>query len=213
MYARLTFHKGASMPETATADARRITTVESRYPKEIGLKNGRAIQLRLMGASDKSIVLAFARALPANDLLFLRTNITEDSVVDDWIANIARNRTATVLAIDNGAVVGYAALHYEEATWTRHVGEIRLLSGATMRGQGLGRILAFEVFEVARTLGLRKLIAQMTLDQAGARSVFEHLGFKAEALLTDFVISADGRTRDLLMMAYDLDGHSNTVVV
>lgn len=202
------------MPKSATPDTgSSVDSVAAQFPKDIALKNGRSIQLRLMNSRDKAAVLGFARSLPANDLLFLRTNITEEPVIDDWIENIAHRRTVTVLAIDKSAVVGYASLHYNEATWTRHVGEIRLLSGASMRGQGLGRILAFEIYEVARALGLRKLIAQMTLDQAGARAVFEHLGFKAEALLTDFVISADGRTRDLLMMAYDLDGHSNTVVL
>ncbi len=202
------------MAKTATAEATSpLDTIAATFPKDVALKNGRTIQLRLMNAKDKAAILGFARSLPANDLLFLRTNITEESVVDDWIANIENRRTVTVLAVDKGAVVGYVALHYNEATWTRHVGEIRLLSGASMRGQGLGRILAFEIYGVASAIGLRKLIAQMTLDQAGARSVFEHLGFKAEALLTDFVISADGRTRDLLMMAYDLDGHSNTIVV
>lgn len=202
------------MPKSATADTgASVDSVSAQFPKDIALKNGRSIQLRLMNSRDKAAVLGFARSLPANDLLFLRTNITEEPVIDDWIENIAHRRTVTVLAIDKSAVVGYTSLHYNEATWTRHVGEIRLLSGASMRGQGLGRILAFEIYAVASALGLRKLIAQMTLDQAGARAVFEHLGFKAEALLTDFVISADGRTRDLLMMAYDLDGHSNTVVV
>ena len=32
--------------------------------------NGRSVLLRLMGKADKAAVLAFARSLPANDLLF-----------------------------------------------------------------------------------------------------------------------------------------------
>ena len=51
----------------------------------------------------------------------------------------------------------------------------------------------------------------MTADQAGARATFERLGFEAEALLSDFVMAADGRTRDLLVMAYDLEGLTDTV--
>ena len=62
-------------------------------------------------------------------------------------------------------------------------------------------------------MGLRKLTAQMTLDQAGARATFERLGFKPEALLTDWVMANDGRTRDLLVMAYDLEGLTDTVDV
>jgi RimJ/RimL family protein N-acetyltransferase len=93
-----------------------------------------------------------------------------------------------------------------EANWQRHIGEIRMLAGPEYRGTGLGRLLASEAFSLARSMGLQKLTAQMTLDQPGARKTFERLGFKAEALLTDWVIAADGNTRDLLVMAYDLAG-------
>jgi phosphinothricin acetyltransferase len=93
----------------------------------------------------------------------------------------------------------------------RHLGEIRLLTGTAQRGIGLGRILADEIYAVSRSLGLRKLSAQMTLDQAGARATFERLGFRPEALLTDWVMDAKGRTRDLLVMAYDLEGLTDTV--
>jgi RimJ/RimL family protein N-acetyltransferase len=72
-------------------------------------------------------------------------------------------------------------------------------------------VLASEIYAVAGILGLRKLSAQMTLDQPGARATFERLGFKPEALLTDWVMSADGRTRDLLVMAYDVTGLTDTV--
>ena len=75
----------------------------------------------------------------------------------------------------------------------------------------MGRILADEIYAVSRSLGLRKLSAQMTLDQAGARATFERLGFRPEALLTDWVMDAKGRTRDLLVMAYDLEGLTDTV--
>ena len=51
----------------------------------------------------------------------------------------------------------------------------------------------------------------MTPDQAGARSVFEHLGFTVEALLHDWVEDRQGRTRDLLVMTYDLDGLTDRV--
>ncbi|OAI43051.1 hypothetical protein AYO38_11040 [bacterium SCGC AG-212-C10] len=181
------------------------------YPKQIALRDGRAITLRLMNAGDRDAMLKFARALQPDDLLFLRSNITEKSAVENWIANIGTGHTVTILACEKDDIAGYASLHLNEANWMRHIGEIRLLTGARFRSLGLGRVLASEVFGAGRSLGMRKLSAQMTLDQAGARATFERLGFKAEALLADWVISADGRTRDLLVMAYDLDGLTDTI--
>ena len=59
---------------------------------------------------------------------------------------------------------------------------------------------------IARELALRKIIAQMTIDQPGARATFERIGFRPEALLHDLVIDRAARTRDLLVMAYDITG-------
>lgn len=193
------------------ATSERAAAVAARYPRELSLRGGQKVQLRLMDATDRERMLTFARALPADDLLFLRSNITEPAAVDGWIANIADGRSLTVLALAGEAIAGYATIHLNPAEWMRHLGEIRLLTGAAHRGGGLGRALASEIFAVASAVGLRKLSAQMTLDQPGARATFERLGFKPEALLTDWVISKDGRTRDLLIMAYDVEGLTDTL--
>ena len=58
----------------------------------------------------------------------------------------------------------------------------------------------------ARGRGLRKIVAQMTPDQKGAMATFERLGFRPEALLQDFVVDHSGRTRDLVVMAFDVTG-------
>jgi RimJ/RimL family protein N-acetyltransferase len=43
------------------------------------------------------------------------------------------------------------------------------------------------------------LSARMTLDQVAAQAVFRRLGFQREAVLWDYVITQDGRTRNLLV--------------
>jgi len=176
------------------------------YPRAVTLSSGSAIQLRLMTPADADRIMAFARALPADDLLFLRTDITDPGVVAQWVRNLGAGRTITVLAEADGDLAGYASLHYSEINWQRHLGEIRLQAGARFRSQGLGRALAGEIFGIARGLKLRKLVAQMTTDQRGAVATFERLGFRPEALLQDFVMDRAGRTRDLMVMAYDVEG-------
>ena len=183
------------------------TTTSSRsYPRRARLRDGGEATLRLMTAADGEAMLALARGLPADDLLFLRMDITQPPAVDEWVANIRAGRTITVLAEINDKLVGYASLHYNEVLWTRHVGEIRVAVAHKHRRQLLGETLAREVFSIARDLGLRKITAQMTPDQAGARATFERLGFRPEALLADFVQDREGHTRDLLIMAYDVTG-------
>ena len=115
------------------------------------------------------------------------------------LEDIRKGTTTTVLAFSNGAIIGDGSMHHHRAQWTRHIGEIRLLIGAGGRGQGLGRILADEIYAIANILGLRMLTAQMTFDQQAAISIFRRLGFQREAVLTDYVMDADGNARDLLV--------------
>jgi RimJ/RimL family protein N-acetyltransferase len=176
------------------------------YPRAITLDNGVGVSLRPMTAADARAIEAFANALPADDLLFLRTDITNADVIAQWVRNIAAGRTATIIADAGGEIAGYASLHHHETSWHRHLGEIRIQAAPRYRSHGLGRALAGEVFALAREMGLRKIVAQMTVDQKGAIATFERLGFRAEALLADFVIDRANRTRDLMVMSYDVEG-------
>ena len=60
-------------------------------------------------------------------------------------------------------------------------------------------------------MGVRKLMANMTTDQHGAQAAFRRLGFMPEALLADHVEDRNGKSRDLVIMSYDIDGHSDRV--
>ncbi len=194
--------KGSKAPVNPHHDA-------DQHAHEIALPNGLTAWLRLMSAVDKKPLLEFARSLPPNDLLFLRSDITENAAIDAWIADIERGATVTLLAEINGHIVGYASLHHDQARWTRRVGEIRVLLGPSSRGAGLGRRLAEEIFHIGERRGVKKMAALMTPDQVGARAAFEHLGFQVEALLRDWVVDRNGRPRDLLVMSHDVEGLSN----
>jgi L-amino acid N-acyltransferase YncA len=183
----------------------------SGYARELALSDGRRVSLRLMEATDKKELLTFAQSLPPDDLLFLRTDITQPALVDEWIANLEKGATVTVLAEVGGKLAGYASLHLEQARWTRRVGEIRVQVGVPYRGAGLGRQLAAQIFRLGEARGLKKMAAMMTPDQAGARAAFEKIGFSVEALLQDWVVDRQGRPRDLLIMSHDLEGLSDRV--
>jgi len=184
---------------------------EDGLPRQVTLEDGATLELRRMTADDRDPVLAFARALPEEDLLFLRVDLTDPAVVDDWIANLDSGHSTSVVAYDSNGLAGYATVHRNPARWTRRVGEIRVNVNPEYRGRGLGRILTGEVFDIARALGLRKLMANMTADQRGAQSAFRRLGFIAEALLTDYVEDRSGEFRDLVIMSFDVDGHTEQV--
>jgi L-amino acid N-acyltransferase YncA len=176
------------------------------YPREARLRNGQAVSLRLMNEADKQAILNFALSLPPDDLLFLRTDITDPATIDTWAKNIAQGNSVTVLAEQKDQVAGYASIHTDGARWTRRVGEIRVQVGVDYRGLGLGKRLVGEIFRLSQDLGLKKMAAMMTPEQASARATFEELGFRIEAQLQDWVVDRDGKSRDLIIMSLDCEG-------
>ncbi|MEM7100176.1 MAG: GNAT family N-acetyltransferase [Pseudomonadota bacterium] len=177
--------------------------------EQVSLPDGAVVTLQEMTKADRDAVVAFAKSLPQEDLLFLSMDITRGKVVDEWIKNIEAGRTASLLAYDSEGLVGYANVHRNATPWMRRVGEIRVNVAPAYRSRGLGRLLINRIFDVARDLELKKIIAQMTADQRGAQNAFRKLGFVPEAMLADFVVDRNDVTRDLVMMTFDVDGHTD----
>ena len=187
------------MPETQT----------SYFPRSITLPDGGAIELKVMAAADRDAMLTFARALPPEDLMFLRIDLTQESAVDSWIRDIEAGLKTALVAYDAQGLQGYASVSRNPVSWTRHVGEIRVNVSPTYRSRGLGRALTSHIFDLARGLKLSKLTAQMTTDQPGAQAAFRRLGFVPEAVLADYVQDRNGMTRDMVIMSHDIDGHTD----
>ena len=173
------------------------------YPRHIHIDAG-DIEFHLMGRSDEAAVLSFAQALPTHDLLFLPRNISQPKVLSAWIKEIERGDIVSLLAVKDGRVVGCGTLVRDPYSWSPHVGEIRMVVSQEVRGQGVGRALSQETFALALGAGLEKLSVQMTVDQQAAITLFESLGFKAEALMRDHVRDVDGKKHDIVVLGHNV---------
>jgi RimJ/RimL family protein N-acetyltransferase len=183
---------------------REIDMSETRsYPRRVNTEAGE-IEFRLMTRADEAAVLAFAKALPTHDLLFLPRNISQPKVLSAWINEIEAGDITSLLALKGGVVVGCGTLVKDSRSWSPHVGEIRMVVSLDMRGKGVGRALSQETFALALGAGLEKLSVQMTVDQRAAITLFESLGFKAEALLRDHVRDVDGRKHDIVVLGHNV---------
>ncbi|MBX3645253.1 MAG: GNAT family N-acetyltransferase [Rubrivivax sp.] len=172
-------------------------------PRSLQL-GGATLQLARLQPQDAPALAAFAAALPPHDLLFLRRDISHPKVVAAWMQASAEGRLHSLTVREGDALVGCSAIVVDELSWSRHVGELRVLVAPAWRGRGLGRVLIQQCFAQALALGLDKLVAQMTVDQVAAIAVFEELGFRAEALLRDHVKDRDGQLHDLALLSHDV---------
>lgn len=180
-----------------------MSDVASRYPRKVDHKAGE-VEIRLMAAADEGEVASLANAVPEHDLLFLPRDITQPKVLTAWINEIERGGITSLLAFDDGVLVGCSAVVSDPHSWSPHVGELRVLVTPEARDHGVGRVLIQESFIVALMCGVEKLTAQMTADQQGAIGVFEGMGFKPEGLLLNHVKDRRGEPHDIVVLSHDV---------
>ena len=182
------------------------------YPMtlEVGVNE---VVLRPLEAGDREGLLAFARRLPEHDLLFLRRDITDPSEVQAWIEESTAGELVTLLAVGGSEVAGYVVVDRSRLAWSRHVAELRVLLDPAWRGKSLGRRMTTEAFRVAASMGVEKMVAQMTVDQTGAVTIFQNFGFENEAILERHVKDRAGRTYDLLVLRRWVDAEEAAILL
>jgi len=175
------------------------------YPKKVVLKNGKQVTLRLLIKKDKQKLIDFFSRIPMEDRMFLKEDVADVSVIESWIKSIDYTRVIPIIAeIDDEKIIGDATLHMRTFGWTRHVGEIRIVTEREFRRQHLGFLLAREIFQLAMSLKLEKVIAEMMENQYAAISVFQTLGFSKEAVLEDHVMDLNGDKHNLVIMSQNV---------
>ncbi len=192
-----------------TARAKPTTASDTPYPRALKLRGRRSVQVRPMVYEDADALHQFFLGIPADDLLFLRRDVTDRDVIESWAVDVAAGHTFTLMAEADGRVVGEASIHRSRVPWTAHVGEIRVVIDAEHRTLGLGSALVQAIFLEALDRGIEKIVAEMTPDQRGAISVFQKLGFHAEGLFRCHVKDRRGETHDLIVMAHDVNDAVN----
>jgi RimJ/RimL family protein N-acetyltransferase len=174
------------------------------YPIEVPLRGGGRVKIRPMELNDGPAVLEFFRALPEEDRLFLRDDVTRPEWLERFVRQIDYNRVVPLLAERGPQVVGNATLYRSLHGWSAHVGEIRVAVARSAQGKGLGTLLARELVRIAVDAGIEKMVAAVVDNQVGAKRAFEKLGFHPEAVLKGHVKDIHGSKRDLVILANDV---------
>ncbi len=172
--------------------------------KCINLKDGTEVLIRPLTRDDFEQSLAFFRALPKEDLNYLRDDITQQEVVENRLREMENGEYNRLVALAGDRIVAEGALEITGRAWTEHVGELRLIIDRDYRRKGLGMLMAHELYLLAARCKLEKVMVTLMRPQTGARSIFRKLGFREEAVLPDHVRDRDGRSQDLILMRCDL---------
>lgn len=174
------------------------------YPRQVLLKAGRHVTIRLLQRNDNDALLAFFGGIPEQDRVYLQHDVTDPALIGKWTKSIDLDRAIPLVAEDEGKIVADGTLHLSPHGWARHVGQIRLLISTSHRHLGLGTLLARELVQLAEDRNLEKLYANVIEDDAVSIKLLQRLGFKIAATLKDLVKDQHGKTRNLLIMVNDV---------
>lgn len=168
------------------------------------LRDGRRVSIRPVTPADGASLLAFYCALPEEDRLFLRDDVTRPEWLERFLRRMELGELTSLIALHEGVVTGETSLYRARHGWTRHVGEMRLAVAPEYRRAGLGTALARSLTKWAINEGVDKLVAQVVENQLPALRTLEKLGFNHEATLRNHVVDVRGFKRDLLVFANDI---------
>ena len=174
------------------------------YPKDVKLKDGRVVTIRPMVKDDGNALLKFMQSLKPEDKQNMRDDVTNPAVVQKWIDTLDYDFVFPLLALYEEKIVADATLHRNTHGWSKHVGQIRVSVGSDFQRVGLGYQMAREIFVIAQSMHIDKVLAEMMDTQTGAINVFDRLGFKKEHTFKNHVRNLKGQLHDLVVMSVDI---------
>jgi ribosomal protein S18 acetylase RimI-like enzyme len=160
------------------------------------------VEARPFTAADAPAVEAFLARIPNGEATFFKEDVSAPGTVERWVENA--NDARRTLAWDGDSVVGYAAV-IPGVGWSSHVGEVRLVVDPGRRRSGIGHELARRALVDALQAGMLKVVVEVVADQEAAIGLFTAIGFKPEALLSNYVRDRTGELHDLLVLAHDVE--------
>ena len=174
------------------------------YPKEVSLKTGQKVTLRLLSENDIDTLVQFFQALPEQDRMYLRSDVTKKENIVRRFGSLNFDKVYPVIALDRDRIVAIGSLWRAEHGWMRNLGEIRVVVAQDFQRKGLCTILTREIFFHALTTDLYKIQAELMEDQVAALNAFERLGFKKETVLRKHVTDINGERANLVIMSLDI---------
>ena len=163
------------------------------------LSDGTRVLLRPLVKEDRERLLDFFTPVSQEDLQYFRSDVTKPEVINGWIDSLDYTKVLPVVAIVSDRIVGEATLHFGAGPY-RHVAEARIFLSKEFRRRGLGTLVIRTMNDMARKLGLQRLMVQVVADQRQVIKAFQGHGYVLEATLPDHFMMPDGETRDLAVL-------------
>jgi L-amino acid N-acyltransferase YncA len=176
------------------------------FPKHVRLKDGTELSMRPLRKEDEKNLHNYFLKLPQEEVARLKHDVTDPNIISKWIYDLDYDVVFPLVAIDNNRIVANGTLKFNMIGWRKHQGEIRTTVDPEYREKGLSTVLVEKMIEIAKSMGLEQLTAELAPSLDEAYFLFEKMGFKEAAVLKNFIKDQEGKYQDLVIMILDLYG-------
>ncbi len=171
------------------------------------LKDGSSVTIRPILLEDLDAVCDFFKVIPEEDRAYLRFDVTDRKVVEDRLREIQKwGRLKRMVATVGERIVGTGVLELKDSEQDFNLAEVRLIVGHDYQRQGLGMLLARELYFLAAREKISELRVHILRPQEAALSIFQRLGFHAVEVLEDAATDRYGKQQDIVILACPLEG-------
>lgn len=166
-----------------------------------------SVRLRGVADGDRTLLFSLRRDHALQSLLLTVPDATDDAALDAWIERRRTETGGAFLVIEDqasGKAAGYTQITQVHRRNANGYGGIILAEEA--RGLGLGRAALGELmFHASRVLGLRKLMAEIDIDNTASIGLHLSLGYRKIGLLEAHFTDANGMPRDVMLFERRLE--------
>jgi len=180
---------------------RSVAEMIKDYPKEVILKDGTGVTLRLLGPGDETALFDMFKRLSEDELWFLNHDVSDQKLIDEWIKKLDVSSVVSIVAELSGRVVANAALMMKDYGAKSHIGKIRITVDPSFRGGRLGTWMLLDLVNLAMAVGLRILVMRLVQDRdALVINGVRKLDFVEETVLKDYILDREGNSHNLVIM-------------
>jgi RimJ/RimL family protein N-acetyltransferase len=176
-----------------------VTKESLIYRQVFTLKDGATILLRPLTQEDFEGLLALFSDLPPEESRFMRHNVTDPKVIQEFVDNLDYDQVLPIVAVTGDRIVGLASLHFNDRR-ASHRAEIRIFLARDFRRRGLGLKISQAMIELARRRNLYLLEVDVVRDLSNDIKAMEKVGFETKCILEDYYMLPDGELRDVVIM-------------
>lgn len=182
-----------------------VASKEETVKHKATLKDGRQVVIRDMQPDDLERSLAFFRELPPEDRTYLRADVTRPELVRARIVDVETGRVKRLVAVEGDRIVADGSLELAGHGWGERVAEIRLIVARPYQRLQLGSLLARELFFLAASLKVERVVARFMAPQEGARRMLQRLGFDEEFTIPGHILDQEGHWQDMTIVRCNLE--------